>query len=451
MRRPLLLLCLLAALAGCAAKVRPEADFGKTAALVAATEDSQPLWVRTPEDEAFVAGEVQAILARGVTMRDAVRLTLINNPGVQARFEEIGVARAEVVQAGLPRNPSLAVLFGFPLFAGGPLGSLAAQAMVSVSDLAEIRDRTAKAQAELEREILVVGHDAMAAAREAKLAWLEMAYARRSLALAADVAGAVKKLAAAGKRYSEFGLADESKLAGMEAATARAALEVAELRARAQVAKARLARVMGLAAGQDFDIAGDVPGEPPALPDTAAAVAFAEANNLRVRAAAYAVQAAQSGADLESIRWLKDFEVGAGYDLDIESNRTLGPGASVKVPVFDQNQAQKAKAAFRVRQAGRLLQEARAEAREAAQRALEEAGLARATAQGLAAGVLPPAKRAADWAGTYARAMQLSELDALEARLGLLRERLRHNQALREEQAALVNLEFALGGRIGSL
>ncbi|EHJ49001.1 outer membrane efflux protein [Solidesulfovibrio carbinoliphilus subsp. oakridgensis] len=450
MRRPLLFLCLVAALAGCA-KVRPEADFAKTAALVAATEDSQPLWVRTPEDEAFVAKEVQAILARGVTMGDAVRLTLINNPGVQARFEAIGVARAEVVQAGLPRNPSLAVLFGFPLFAGGPLGSLAAQAMVSVSDLAEVRDRTAKAQAELEREILVVGHDAMAAAREAKLAWLEMAYARRSLALASDVAGEVKKLAAAGKRYSQFGLADESKLATLEAATARAGLEVAELRARAGVAKARLARVMGLAAGQDFAIAGDVPAEPPALPDAAAAVAFAEANNLGVRAAAYAVKAAQSGVDLENIRWLKDFEVGAGYDLDIESNRTLGPGASVKVPVFDQNQAQKAKAAFRARQAGRLLQEARAEAREAAQRALEEAGLARATAQGLAAGVLPPAKRAADWAGTYARAMQLSELDALEARLGLLRERLRHNQALREEQAALVNLEFALGGRIGSL
>ncbi len=95
------------------------------------------------------------------------------------------------------------------------------------------------------------------------------------------------------------------------------------------------------------------------------------------------------------------------------------------------------------------MQEARAEAREAAQRALEEAGLARATAEGLATGVLPPAKRAADWAGTYARAMQISELAALEARLELLRERLRHNQALRDEQAALVNLEFAMGGRIG--
>lgn len=449
MARTLLLCCLFLAAAGCA-KVRPEADFAKAAALVAAAEDAQPLWVRTPEDAAFVEKEVRAVLARGVTMRDAVRLALCNNPGVQARFEEIGVARADVVQAGLPQNPSLAVLFGFPLFAGGPLGSLAGQAMVSVSDLAEIKPRQAKAQAELEREILTVGHDAMAAAREAKLAWVELAYARRSQALAEAVAAEVKKLSAAGKTYSQFGLADEARLATLEAGTARAALEVNELRARAGVAKARLARVMGLSPDQDFDIAGEVPDQPSALPDTAGAVAFAEANNLRVRAAAYAVQAAQGGADLEAVRWLKDFEVGAGYEYDIEGNRTLGPGASVKLPVFDQNQAQKAKAAFRVRQAGRLLQEARAEAREAAIRALEEAQLARATAEGLAGGVLPPARRAAKWADTYAKAMQLSELAALEAKLELLRERLRHNQALRDEQAALVNLEFALGGRIGN-
>lgn len=447
MRHSTLVLGLLALLAGCA-KVEPQADFAKMAAMVAAREQVEPLWQRTPEDEAFVQKEIAAIVARGVTLGDAVRLTLCNNPGVQARFEDIGIARAEVVQAGRPKNPSLSVLFGFPLFAGGPLASFAAAGMQSVSDLAEIKDRQAKAQAELERDILAVGHDAMLAAREAKIAWLELAYARRGAALAATVAGQTQKLAATAKRYHSFGLADEAKIAGLEAAIARAGLETAELAAREQVAKARLARVMGLPAGQAFDIAGDVPDTSVALPDTATAVAYAEANNLTVQAAAFAVQAAASGVALEKLRWLKDFELGAGYDLDIESNRTLGPAASVRLPLFDQNQAQKAKAAYQARQAGRLMEEARGQAREQAVRALEDAGLARATAVGLEKGVLPPTMRAAKWAATYAGAMQLSELTALEANLELLRERLRHNQAVLAEQEALVRLEFVLGGPI---
>lgn len=447
MRRALTLLCLVAVLAGCA-KVEPQADFAKMAATVAARENAEPLWQRTPEDEAYVRKEIAAIVARGVTLGDAVRLALINNPGVQARFEDIGIARAEVVQAGLPQNPSLAVLFGFPLFAGGPIGSFAATAMTSISDLAAIKDRTAKAQAELERDILLIGQQAMGVAREARIAWLELAYARRGTALAGDVTRQVKKLAAAAKQYRSFGLADEAKVSGLEAAVARAGLETAELAAREQVAKARLARIMGLPAGQDFDIAGEAPDTSVALPDTATAVAYAEANNLTVQAARFAVQAAASGVALEKIRWLKDFEIGVGYDLDIESNRTVGPGGSVRLPIFDQNQAQKAKAAYQARQAGRLVDEARGLAREQAVRALEDAGLARATALGLEKGVLPPSARAAKWAASYAGVMQLSELTALEANLELLRERLRHNQAVLAEQEALVRLEYVLGGPI---
>ncbi|MFP5239830.1 MAG: TolC family protein [Acidobacteriota bacterium] len=444
----LLGLCVLAA-GGCA-RVQPERSFGKVSDIAQARLDQRPLWVRTAEDGAAVQAEVQAILSRGVTQRDAVRLALVNNPGVQARFEEIGAAQADVVQAGLPRNPSLSILFGFPLFSGGPLASLAAQAAISISDLAEIKDRTAKAQAELEREVLLVGHEAMTAAREARLAWLELAYARRAEKLASDVAAQAGKLSAASRQYRSFGLADDTRVAALEAGAARAGLEVAGLRARAGVAKARLFRVMGLAEGQDFDIAGQVPEEPVPLPDPAQAVRYAQDNNLKVQAARYAIQAARSGAELEKVRWLKDFEVGAGYDYDIEGNRTMGPGASLKLPLFDQNQAQRAKAAFRLRQAERLAQEAGAEAREEALRALEDAGLAKARAEALAAHVLPPAGRAAAWAGKYAQAMQISDLTALEAQLELLKTRLEHNRALLEEQEALIRLEYALGGPVRS-
>lgn len=447
MRNALCLLFSLTLLAGCA-QVRPESDFGKVSDIAQARHGQRPLWVLTPEDEAFVRKETGEILARGVSPRDAVRLALLNNPGVQARFDEAGISRADVVQAGLPRNPSLAVLFSFPLFSGGPLAALAGQAMVSVSDLAEVKDRTAKAQAELEREILLIGRDAMAVARDAKLAWLEAAYALRAASLSEDLAARAARLSATARRYRSFGLTDDAAIAALEAASARASLEVTSLGAKAAVAKARLARLMGVPPGQDIALSGDVPDAPAPLPDRAAALDYAVANNLEVQAAAFAVQAARSGVKLEKVRWLKDFEVGAGYDYDIEGNRTLGPGVSLALPIFDANQAQRAKAAHRLRQADRLLEDARLEARENALRALEDSALARATAEGLATGVLPPARRAAAWSARYAGAMQLPELDALKAEVELLHARLEHNKALLEEQAALVRLEYALGGPV---
>ena len=54
MRRALLPVLLVFLAAGCA-KVEPAADFAKMAAVVAEREGAQPLWRRTPEDDAAVA------------------------------------------------------------------------------------------------------------------------------------------------------------------------------------------------------------------------------------------------------------------------------------------------------------------------------------------------------------------------------------------------------------
>ncbi len=443
-------LCLF--LAGGCAQVRPETDFGAVSDIAQQRLGQRPYWVQTPQNQAWLDGQVRAMLERGLTPEDAARLALINSPAVQARFEDIGAARADVVQAGLPRNPSLGVLLGFPLFSGGPLASLAAQAMLSISDLAEIKDRTAKAQAELEREVLLVARDATEAAREAKLAWLELAYARRAVDACATVAAKAAQLERTTRHYTDFGLADEARAAAIQAGAARATLEVSRARSRAAVAQARLERATGLPPGGALTLAPLKDAAAPApLPDPGKAVAYAQANSLEAQAARHALKAARSGVELEKLRWLKDFQVGAEYAYDIEGNRTMGPGASLALPLFDANQAQRAKAAFRVRQAERLEQQARHDAAERARRALEDADLARATAEGLARGVLPPAERAAAWAGKYARAMQLSELEWLETELSLLKARLEHNQALLEQRQALVNLEHALGGPIPGL
>jgi outer membrane protein, heavy metal efflux system len=56
-------------------------------------------------NESCVEAELQALLSAELTEDAAVRIALINNRSVAAEYERLGIARAELVQAGLLSNP----------------------------------------------------------------------------------------------------------------------------------------------------------------------------------------------------------------------------------------------------------------------------------------------------------------------------------------------------------
>ncbi len=72
----------------------------------------------SPEDES-VRTAVDQMLGDQLTIDEAVAIALINNRGLRATLERTGVARADLIQAGLLENP----VFGFTIFDGN-VGSL---------------------------------------------------------------------------------------------------------------------------------------------------------------------------------------------------------------------------------------------------------------------------------------------------------------------------------------
>src|SRR5262249_24517947 len=54
------------------------------------------------------------LLAKELTEESAIQLALVNNRSLQATYEDLGVAQADLVQAGLLRNPSLGFGIRFP-------------------------------------------------------------------------------------------------------------------------------------------------------------------------------------------------------------------------------------------------------------------------------------------------------------------------------------------------
>src|SRR4051812_4337157 len=77
-------------------------------------------WNRLTADDREVAASLQRMLAQPLTADAAVQIALLNNRNLQATYEDLGVGQADVVQAGLLRNPVFDGDVKFPEGGGDP-------------------------------------------------------------------------------------------------------------------------------------------------------------------------------------------------------------------------------------------------------------------------------------------------------------------------------------------
>ena len=112
-------LLLALALAGCAG-VRPQAAFDDVRQSLDGRADARVVWRTGTAEDARADAAVDSLLAAPLTADAAVQVALLNNRRLQATYEDLGVAQAMVVQAGLLSNPAFGARLGWPLAEAGP-------------------------------------------------------------------------------------------------------------------------------------------------------------------------------------------------------------------------------------------------------------------------------------------------------------------------------------------
>ena len=99
-----LLLAAAATLAGCAS-FSPDGGFSTVEQAARERLGKEVRWARTPGDQDGIDQRVAELLAKPLSADDAVQIALLNNRGLQASFQQLGITEAEVVQAGRLPNP----------------------------------------------------------------------------------------------------------------------------------------------------------------------------------------------------------------------------------------------------------------------------------------------------------------------------------------------------------
>jgi len=178
------------------------------------------------------------------------------------------------------------------------------------------------------------------------------------------------------------------------------------------------------------------------------AIEYALDHRLDIQMARFKVRQAEKTLELERMRILKHVSLGVSYEKDTDDAEALGPGFDIQLPIFDQNQAQIAKARYRIRQARKSLQALEGKVREEVTSDLETIHFHRAQVQTFREKIIPFREKAIEYSERWVRAMQLNRLYLLEAQKGLLQSRKEYLRALMEHQRALVNLELHMGGKV---
>lgn len=127
-------------LAGCATF---SADGGFSPVETAARErlGQDTRWIRSQDDKDSARQRVRELLTRPLSADDAVQIALLNNPGLQATYAQLGVAEAELVQASRLTNP----IFSYAHVKGG--GELKSSVSCSSTSSTWSRSRCARAWA----------------------------------------------------------------------------------------------------------------------------------------------------------------------------------------------------------------------------------------------------------------------------------------------------------------
>ncbi|MFY1021139.1 TolC family protein [Ectopseudomonas khazarica] len=346
--KPLALLCALSLLAGCAS-FSEDGGFDAVQQGAERQLDKQVLWARDDAGRRQIEARVGELLAEPLNLDAAVQLALLNNRGLQAAFDELGIGEAERVQAGRLPNPG----FSYGRLEKGReveyerglhlnLARLIALPMTSRLEgrrFEQLQRRTSLAVVEL--------------ASETRKAWYQAVAAEEGLVYARQVLEAAEAGAELARRLAAVG--NFSKLQQAEQQGFYAEAGIAVLRAEhARVAsRERLTRLLGLWGEQ---IAYRLPERLPPLPDAADELPEVERLAMSQRQDIQAMRLdverlAQNLGLTRTTRFVNVLELGVVNNRSNEEPTQRGYEISVELPLFDWSGAKVARAEAQYRQA----------------------------------------------------------------------------------------------------
>lgn len=352
------------------ASLAPDGGMSVPAEIAAQHLRKDVVAIRSDEEADAAHARVNALLKRSLTADNAVQIALLNNRGLQAAYNELGIADAVRLRETLPPNPSLSIT----RLAGAAERELDRQIVISILALATLPARAEIANERFRQAQLTAALETLRVGIEARRAYYRAVAARQLVALLAHAGTATETSAELAKRLGESGAMNKLDQARQQVLHADLVTELGRARQRETAERERLVRVLGLS-----DPTLTLPSSLPVLPKRTLALSVIEQDTINQRVD---LQIARSELDslaksyglTKATRFINALEAGPADKITDakatgEHAHSRGFTLTLEVPIFDFGEARAREAEqsymLAVNRLAQKAVEARSQAREA--------------------------------------------------------------------------------------
>lgn len=368
-------------------------------------------------DEAERARLVSELIGKPLTAETATRIALVNNPRLKAEYARLGIAAAEVYDAGRLSNPTLSAS-RLNSDESGAADQVTFGLAQSFTSLLLLSTRNRIATGEFARAQQQAGAEILNLAAETESGFYELVGAQQIEKMRAAVANAAGLSAELAQRYFDAGNITRLELSREQAAASQARLDLLEAQAEVAAAHAELNTLMGVKGGtQTWTTSSGLPSPLPNEDESPELLRLAGESRLDVLAARNEVKLlADSLGVTRRFRYLGELEVGVETERETDRSRLTGPSLSWELPIFNQGKGAIAKAQAQMQSAEARLQELEIAVTNAVQLASLSVANAKARAEAYRTALIPQREQIVARSQEQVNYMLIGQFELLRAK-----------------------------------
>jgi outer membrane protein TolC len=260
---------------GCAG-FSPDAGMGVVESAAAAELGKDVTKIDNPQKEAHAAARVKQLLSKPLTAASVVQIALLNNRGLQAAYNDLGISEAQMVEASLPPAPR----FEFSRLVGSGGFEIERQIVQNVLALLTLPRRREIAEARFRQAQVRAVEATLRIAAETMRAYYRAVAANESVKFLVDAQASAQTVSELAKQLGETGAMSKLDQAREHVFYAEISGQVATARLRQRVEKERLTRALG---AWGMDTAFRLPDKLAALPAKPKTLPWVESEAVRRR------------------------------------------------------------------------------------------------------------------------------------------------------------------------